>query len=70
MMAYQLLFQVLLIHTGLLLSTANAAYVDYVTSASWDGVGFYISVKRDKIQEKLDAYHNSISDRCGDGKLF
>ncbi|KAJ8021453.1 hypothetical protein HOLleu_38662 [Holothuria leucospilota] len=67
MMVHQLLYQALIIQTGLSLFAVNATYVDYVTSGTWNGVGFNIAVKREKIQEKLDAYHSSISDGCGDG---
>ncbi|KAJ8021454.1 hypothetical protein HOLleu_38664 [Holothuria leucospilota] len=70
MMVHQTLFQVFLIPTGLLFFTVNATYVSYVTSATWDGVGFCISVKRETIQKRLDAYHNSISDGCGGSKLL
>ncbi|KAJ8021455.1 hypothetical protein HOLleu_38665 [Holothuria leucospilota] len=59
------IIKVFLISTGLLFFTVNATYVSYVTSAAWDGVGFCIYVKRETIQKRLDAYHNSISDGCG-----
>ncbi|KAJ8021447.1 hypothetical protein HOLleu_38653 [Holothuria leucospilota] len=66
-MIHHILYQTLIIQTGLSVFAVKATYVDYVTSAAWDGVGFYIAVKRERIQEKLDAYHSAISDRCGDG---
>ncbi|KAJ8051067.1 hypothetical protein HOLleu_04496 [Holothuria leucospilota] len=50
---------------------SNAVFVERVTSADWSGVAFYISVERDAIKKKLDDYHNSVSNGCGDGpRLF
>ncbi|KAJ8021444.1 hypothetical protein HOLleu_38647 [Holothuria leucospilota] len=72
MMVHHTLYKVLVVEVGLVLVTLNATYVEYVTSGAWDGVGFYISAKRETIQQTLDAYHDSVSNGCcGEGpRLF
>lgn len=69
-MAPQTLFNVFLVEIGLLTFIVNGTYVDYVSSTAWDGVGFYISVRREVIQNRLDAYHSSVTNECGGGKLL
>lgn len=63
-----ILLSVLLVQFGQLFLLSNAIVVENVTSCAWDGVGFYISVKRDAIQKKLDSFHCSVSSKCGEGK--
>ncbi|KAJ8023494.1 hypothetical protein HOLleu_35951 [Holothuria leucospilota] len=62
---------ILLVEFGGLLFSSTAHVLNDVSSGSWDGVGFYIAVKREAVQEKLDAFHRSTSNQCGDGpRLF
>lgn len=60
-----LLFQVGTFH----LDFAGAVVVDGVATGEWDGIDFYISVKRDAIQKKLNASRISTSSGCDDGKF-
>lgn len=60
--------QIFLVVNGLWYFSAYAIVVEKVSSAAWDGVGFYVSVSRDAIQKKLDLYHTSMSSECAEGK--
>ncbi|KAJ8023430.1 hypothetical protein HOLleu_35875 [Holothuria leucospilota] len=65
------LLQIFLVGQGLLYFGASAIVVENISSSAWDGVGIYISVKRETIQKKLDLFNSPVSSKCGDGpKLF
>ncbi|KAJ8043937.1 hypothetical protein HOLleu_11261 [Holothuria leucospilota] len=66
-MMTRFLIHILLFKVGTFcLDSASAVSVDGVATGEWDGIDFYISVKRDAIQKKLDAFHISRSNGCDD----
>lgn len=64
------LLSVLLVQFGQLFPLSNAIVVEDVTSCAWDGVIFYISVRRDGIQKKLDSLYASVCSESGNGKCI
>ncbi|KAJ8043936.1 hypothetical protein HOLleu_11260 [Holothuria leucospilota] len=60
------LLHILLLKVGTFyLDFASAVLVDGLAIGEWEGVAFYISVKREAIQKQLDLFHNSRSNGCG-----
>ncbi|KAJ8021777.1 hypothetical protein HOLleu_39071 [Holothuria leucospilota] len=70
-MAHRTRSRIFLVGISVVLLSMDGMCYNYVMNASWDGVAFNISVKRETIQKTLDAFHSSVSDTCGEGqRLF